>query len=359
MRKPKTKLAAAAVIIIGLSIGLQVFDGAGQAMAAEVFAQAIEAMVDLQSVHIKARMRTLPRDNFELIKLDHEFVPHDLWKEYGPGLGRWRVEKPGRVVVMDGQGALLFIRPNYAAKGSVRTGFVSWLKPLLDVDRVLDSEIRRAQQDRSELLLSHETGTDGREKLVVTVEATAKGDFTHDWLRNKSIPASDNYRVYRFDAETKLLEGLQVYMHVDDKIEHDVLVFEITEIEYNLELGPDLFTLDLPEDVIWHEPAQPLADEYYQQMGPKEVAVALFQACADEDWDEADKFMASIRADKRIQKYLGGLEIISTGEPFKSGLYPGWFVPYEIRLSSGQIKKHNLALRNDNPGKRYVVDGGI
>jgi len=359
MRKPKTKLAAAAVVIIGVSFGLQIFDGAGRAMAAEVFAQAIEAMVDLRSVHIKARMRTLPHDNFELIRLDHEFVPHDLWKEYGPGVGKWRVEKPGRVVVMDGQGTLLFIRPNYAAKGGIRTGFVSWLKPLLDVDGVLDSEIKRAQQERSELVLSHETGADGRKKLVVTVEAIAKGDFTHDWLRNKSIPASDNYRVYCFDAETKLLETLHVYVHVDDKVENDVLVFEITNIEYNRELAPDLFTLELPEDVIWHEQAQPLEDEYYQQMGPKEVATALFQACADEDWEEADKFLASMRADKRLQEYLGGLEIINIGEPFKSGQYGGWFVPYEIRLRSGHVKKHNLAVRNDNPGNRYVFDGGI
>jgi len=94
-------------------------------------------------------------------------------------------------------------------------------------------------------------------------------------------------------------------------------------------------------------------------MEPKEVARAFFQACADENWDEFLKFWSASEADQRIKDYLGGIEIISIGEPFKSGRYSGWFIPYEIKLRSGDIKKHNLAIRNDNPAQRYVVDGGI
>jgi hypothetical protein len=39
--------------------------------------------------------------------------------------------------------------------------------------------------------------------------------------------------------------------------------------------------------------------------------------------------------------------------------FAGWFVPYEIRFKDGTVKKHNLGVRDDNPAKRYVVDGGI
>jgi hypothetical protein len=60
-----------------------------------------------------------------------------------------------------------------------------------------------------------------------------------------------------------------------------------------------------------------------------------------------------------MKDYLGGLEIISIGEPFQSATYRGWFVPYEIKLRSGQVKKHNLALRNDNRAHRFQLDGGI
>jgi len=359
MKSPVTKLAAAAVIVIAIALSMNFLnESMPSASAAEVLAKATEAIANLRSVYIKAQIRTLPRDNFELIGLDYDFVPNEMWKEFdGTPQGKWRIEKSGRVVVMDGESSLLLIRPNYAAKGGINTGFVGWLKPLLDVDKVLDSEIKLAQEQGSELQLTHEKGLDGKDKLLVSVEAFAQGDFTNDWLRNKSIDASDNLRIYTFDAETKLLETLQVYVHTD---EQDVLVFEITDIEYDSEIDPALFVLGLPEDVIWHEWPRELVDnEKYEQMGPKEVAQAFFQACADEDWDEFLKFWTSSAVAQRTRDYLGGLEIISIGEPFKSGLYPGWFVPYEIKLGSGHIKKHNLAVRNDNPAKRYVVDGGI
>jgi hypothetical protein len=60
-----------------------------------------------------------------------------------------------------------------------------------------------------------------------------------------------------------------------------------------------------------------------------------------------------------FKKHLGGLEIVELGEPFQAKPYGGWFVPYEIRFQGGRVQKHNLALRNDNAAKRYVIDGGL
>ena len=59
----------------------------------------------------------------------------------------------------------------------------------------------------------------------------------------------------------------------------------------------------------------------------------------------------------RISVSYGG--VVSIGEPFHSRLYPGFFVPYEIRLADGSMKKFKLAVRNDNPTRRWVVDGGF
>lgn len=349
--------AAAIIVIAALSITFW-HKSIPTASAAQVLAEAAEATENLRSVHIKAQVRTIPHDNFELIGLDYDFVPNEMWKEFdGTPEGKWRIEKPGRIVVMDGNSSLLLIKPNRAAKGGVHTGFVGWLQPLLDVDKVLDSELRLAQAQSSELLLTHGQGPDGRDKLIVTVEALAQGDFTNDWLKNKSIPASDNCRIYTFDAQTKLLEGLEVYVHTEKE---DVLVLKITDIEYNVEINPSLFALALPQDVIWYGEPKELADNLkYQQMTPKETAMAFFQACAREDWDEFLKFWSASAVDQQLKDYLGGLEIVSIGEPFKSGLYPGWFVPYEIKFKNGYTKKMNLAVRNDNPARRYVVDGGI
>ena len=354
-QKTGLQLAAAAAVLLLLIL---VWPGPymSQVSAAEVLAEAGRAVSNLRSVHIQARMRTVAHDNFELIGLKYDFVPIEMWKQFGD-LPKWRVEKPARVVVMDGKSSLLLIKRTFAVRGDVGTGFVGWLRPLLDVDQVLDSEVRLAERQGSELVLSHEQGADGVRKLLVTVEAKAQGDLTNDWLKNKSIIHSDNRRVYRFDAQTKLLEGLQVYVHAE---KGEVLVFEITKIEYNLDIDPSLFSLSLPDDVVWFQEPQELADnERYQRMLPEEVARAFFQACAAENWEEVLKFWPASRVAEGIKDWLGGLEVISIGEPFRSGLYPGWFVPYEIKLRSGRVKKFNLAVRNDNPARRFVVDGGI
>jgi hypothetical protein len=45
----------------------------------------------------------------------------------------------------------------------------------------------------------------------------------------------------------------------------------------------------------------------------------VFQACAYENWDEFLKFYPASAVGEQLNGYLGGKEIISIGEPFKSG----------------------------------------
>ncbi len=121
------------------------------------------------------------------------------------------------------------------------------------------------------------------------------------------------------------------------------------------EMHPDRWNITGGTDIIEIFPGH----EKYEKMTPKEMAVAFFRACSEENWEEYLKFCTDREVKQHTKDYLGGLKIISIGEPFQSGLYPGWFVPYEIELKSGEIKKWNLAVRNDNPAKRYMFDGGI
>ena len=46
---------------------------------------------------------------------------------------------------------------------------------------------------------------------------------------------------------------------------------------------------------------------------------------------------------------------MSLGKPFQSMAYPGWFIPYEIKMV--KVEK-SLELRNGNPAKRYVMHIG-
>ena len=125
---------------------------------------------------------------------------------------------------------------------------------------------------------------------------------------------------------------------------------------------------------------------YQRQTGttPAEVARTFFDGCAKEDWSAVGKFWPSTLED-RDKKYLGGMEVISLGKPFKARVSiaallelqpslrselkrmgnkkdiqgPQVYVPYEIRLKDGSVKKWQLAIRCDNPEHRWYFDGGM
>ena len=107
---------------------------------------------------------------------------------------------------------------------------------------------------------------------------------------------------------------------------------------------------------------------------PAEAAKTFFGACSSNDWAEAAKYLNL--TPEFVKKYptffntftnlYGGLEIVSLGQPFKGRVimfggieYPGVYVPYEIRLKDGTVKKWQLAIRCDNPEQHWYWDGGM
>jgi hypothetical protein len=249
----------------------------------------------------------------------------------------------------------MLMRPNYAVKSEKPYPigcFDTWFGPLMNVEDLLDSAMREAKnRPDTELHLRQTVSSSGPES-VLEIDSNAAGDLTNDYLKNKFIFESDHKEVYYFDAQTKLLKGFEVFVHTD---KGDVLIFEVNEIEYNPQIDDGLFKLELPQDVIWSQQPQVLPDnEKYVNMTPKQAAEAFFKACADANWDEYLKFQVTSRVDERLKEIYGGLEIVSIGEPFKSGLYGGWFVPYEIKLRPQEI---NVRLSNANSAKRFVITG--
>ena len=59
-----------------------------------------------------------------------------------------------------------------------------------------------------------------------------------------------------------------------------------------------------------------------------------------------------------LERY-GGAERMHVGSAFRSGRYPGLFVPVEVVLKDGSRESLWLALRNDNPRRVWIVDGGF
>jgi outer membrane lipoprotein-sorting protein len=336
-------VAGAAIVLVIL-----LFAQSGQSPALNLMAQSAQAMSNLQSVHITARMRTEPNDNFELIVPQADWVPLEIWKQFGD-TPKWRVEKPGRVAVMNGASSLMLLRPNQVVEGGTNPGFLDWVNALLDTDKIMDNELVSARAQLSSARLAEQNG-----HYVLTVQRVAQGDFRNDWLLNKTVSTSNHTRVYRFDAASKRLESMQIALNTKAG---DVPVFEITHIAYNESLDPKLFTIDLPPNVIRSLPAEQMPTTRALPQSPKEAAAMFFDALSRQDADELLTVYATSAAPSWLKR-ITSLNVVSLGEPFQSGQYPGWFVPYEITMN-GETRKHNLAVRNDNPAHRWVFDGGF
>jgi len=343
--------AAAIFLVIALSTP------SAQAKAADVLAKGARAIAQLSTVHLRGQVRTLPADNFSYIDADRDFHTIELWTQFQPEL-KWRVEKPGRVAVMDGQQTLLYLKPgNEAVKvpqPSTSAFDTDWLHRIANLSKTISEELRHAQAQGWKLGLTEETGADGRLKSIVSVHAKC-GLPEDDYTRNKFFHDADTRRVYRFDAQSERLEAVQIFMV---RGAGEVQIFDLSQIDYNQPIDPSVWQLNLPADVSWSKEPENLPDnQKYASMTAEAAAHAFFEACAKADWTEAEKFISPVS--QLLKDYLGGVEIVSLGKPFTSKAYPGQFVPYEIKLKDGTVRKHNLAVRKDNPAGRWQVDGGI
>ena len=239
-------------------------------------------------------------------------------------------------------------------KAGADINFTEWLQILLDPANILSKEQKSTKDRGSKLTINESNGL-----LNLTITSKARGNFINDYCKNKSIEESDNRREYTFNNATKLLKGLKIYI-LDGKKE--TLIVEITSIDYDLKLDPSLFVINLPVGMEWKEYTQNYTSDTYRNITSRHVAELFFGGMAKNNWklvgEACDFFMSSSEKAKNVKDQYSGLKVIKIGKAFKSGLYPGEFVPYEIRLKTGEIVKHNLAVRNDNPNKTWIVDGG-
>ena len=281
--------AAAIAVVLAVDVWLA-RPAAAEKTAAETLAQGAEATPNPSTIHIVAKMRTLPNDNFSMIGAEYDFVPVEIWKQFGDH-SKWRVEKPGRVAVMDGASTTMLIRPDYVTtfpQASTAAFDTGWLLALTNVQDMVTHELRAAQARGWDMKLTHETTGSGEKKLLVTVEAKS-GLPGGNYMKNKFFETSDMRRVYRFDAKTRRLEGFDAYLHGPKS---DVLILSIERIEYDKPFDAAVFALELPKKVVTYKEPERLSDNAkYEKMTPDQAARAFFDACEKKDWNEVQKFL--------------------------------------------------------------------
>jgi hypothetical protein len=347
----------AAVLLVTLAIvpifGPRLFNTNAKAMS--LLNTSIEAILNIKTMFISFQVRSVPGDNLDLIDTKGDFIDYKLWKQFTP-TEKWRIEKPGMVVAMDGQKQYRFMeKTGVGFVGSSEAGFVDWMKILLDPEKILQQEKAFANKYKAKYDIS-ETGNE----TILTVKAKALGDFKNTYSLNHSIPESDNRRIYSFDKQSGRIKSLEVYV-IENKIE--VLVLKINKIVYDEAVAAETFSITLPENTKWVElkEIQPKVENTTSAATADEAAKMWWNALSESDWATVYKLDPSFELSSNLAEMkleYGGLQINSIGSSFKSGRYAGVYVPYEVKLKSGEIQKHNLAVRNDNPQKAWIIDGG-
>lgn len=356
----KKFLMVAAVVALGVVIvpiinnNTNVFNGTARA-ANSLIDNSIRATQLVKSMIIKLQVRTLANDNFSLIGAEYNMVNHSFYKSFS-NPEKWRLEKPGRVVVNDGEYQYLhMVSTQDYLKASRFHNMIEDFEMLLEPEKILIKEQYGLKKNGSTLTMEVKDGL-----VYLTVSDKAQGDFINDYMRNTSIGESDNRREYVFDNDTKLLRGMKIYLIEDTK---ETLIVNIESIEYNVRIDPSLFAIEIPKGQEWRDLDVVEESKIFTNITSKKAAEIIFNGLAKKDWQLVAQaysfFDGKNEHANNLKEKFGGLTLVKLGEPFKSGQYAGEFVPYEIRLKSGEIKRFNLALRNDNSNKVWLVDGGL
>ena len=311
-------------------------------------------MEGLRSIRIELRIRTSEQENFDYIDPHREFVPHTLEAIYSPRL-LWRVEKPGRKALYDGEHTYLwFDSLNDGLIQPYAPDAIGMLNLLIDPSQLLELE---RQLTRAHTGARYELRREA-EVLYLTVISPAQGDFSQsDHERNTSIIESNTRREYRFDALNGRLLGARVTLLAE---EGERALLEIDRITYDAPLDTATLTV-LPEGINWTDQTRNTPSPRLTGIDAKEAARLILAAFATWDNEILDEALRSYGAHARklLQSRYAGATVERLSEPVRSGKYPGWFIPCTLRMGDGSRERIRLALRNDNSAGSWVVDGGL
>jgi hypothetical protein len=344
MKSPITKLAAAAVIIIGVLVSIYLWDKSIPSTYA--LSQTIQASHSVRYLHIKS---------FKV----NEDEPKEFWVEsYEDGevknirmhMPEWDSPEDGAKVTvwkenkaqiwLKKKNILVTIRDKTVAANFLN--FIKELDPKLVVERLY-----YARQVQGEVEIEIDEPSDKAEPIVVTATC---------------LPGSSRagWRLVLFvDRATKLVTSIKFYKLKDDKYQY---VERIEYYDYNQLIEAEMFSLDnddIPADVM-------RIDQTTQEIGleqgnltDKEIAVKVvrefYEALIAKDYAKAGQLYGGVPADKMRERWqnINVLRIVSISEPIPHP-YPGvggFQVHCEIEIEKDGIKS---ILKPYGPGVRPV-----
>lgn len=344
MRSKWAKLAA--VLLVAAILGTITFHRQ-MATVAYALEQTLEANLGLQTIHI--RIKPAGKGLSE------------AWAQFGEDgkLLRLRMifpstEDGAKEVVWQEDKAEVWFKTK---KGATVVHEKEMLKRFPDMMTAFDPKVAMEQL--------HKAQAEGK-VVIETKEPSVEGEpITLVVSFNDSL---DKREIYRIHPQTKLVEQIERYHLVDDQWDS---VSRHEYLEYNQEIPPEIFVLDIPPDVTrvdttTQEVGLSKGDLTDDQIAVK-VAREFFEALIAKDYGRAGVVYSGMPASK-MEEIFGKMEflrIVSVGDPTPHPNVLTRFlqVPCEVELRvEGQthVKKFMPNIRAVyNQPDRWAIGGGI
>ena len=350
MKSKITKLAAAAVIIVAVILGLTITGG--PEIASVSWAEVIEKVEKIPALTFDMTIEISYPGNKTLTYQIETYIAGD----YGTK----------NSIYMNGE---LFCLKYRLPKKNVAYEIYPKDKTYIRID-LSDEQVARLKEPDDprtwlKTVLSGDYIELGRDNINGVVVEGIKCSMTEktgeDIVMRLWVGVETNLPV-RIEIEGQKMEAGEKRPHK----------YVMENFQWDVELDASIFEPNIPNDYklrdvqnnpqqVEQKPPRLLTDtEKDEQPMVREFVRKLFQACRDEDWDEFSILWPG--TPNEMQKtMLGGLEIVHIGEPFKTTDSSKWYVPYEIKskLEFGRIRKNTLRIRYDEATQKYIPRGGL
>ena len=352
-----TSMAAVVAIAITFMLNTPAY------AARRYFTNAILAATQVKTMIFKGKVRTKADEPIDYINPECDFVPATIKVIYDEPM-LWSIEKEnGRTIFYKGadqrgNNVYQLIQGFDSGWYASHAGYVGdELEVFLDPRLLLDAEKKAAAWQRG----SRYEIVDNGSSVEVKVTTMAQGNYAEsDYMLNTSLAEANTVRMYTFDKASGRLTKLRIDMIISSELQKTVL--ESENIAYDEFLTAD----NLVDSDYSNITFQSLN---YQQTGSSPLAgipankAAKIILSAMSSWDTTilDTALYFYNGDVRdvVKHKYEGLQIVKMEKATKSGLYPGRFVKCTVILADGTEETLNIALRNDNSAKVWLLDGGI
>jgi hypothetical protein len=357
MKNPITKFAAAALIIIAVTLGLFEFSGTGTTPGV-VWAKVLEKTEQIPAVVYDMTVEIEQPGGENLVLPSRNYVAGDYGTRsdmYIDGklskIGyRLPTQKVAYVVRVDQKKYWRFeLSDEGAAQGQDPDDPRTWLKNMLSGGGY--TELGRAEINGV---------------VVEGVECNGPDLGGEDCFMRVWVDVETNLPV-QIIMEMLGKEGGQMRMHK----------YVMENFEWNASLDEKTFEPNIPDDYTLREdpragqarqensktqqasPQTLTEQEQAEQPKVKEAVRRFFNAFTEQDWDTVSKYLPYTKMSQRTRDILAGLETIYIGEPAKAANGKKWLIPYEIKFKNGGSQKNTMRLTADENTGQFIVRGGF